>query len=182
MTPLLFGVSYFYTRRAKNASREVRRKEGEIVSLLQEVLSAITVVKAFAREDYEQQRLEEGERGKPATCLARPNSQGQTVSIGWNRRSAWNCRVLWYGGLLVLSGALTAGSLLVFIWYLGKMYKPMQDFAKMTDSFTKASVGYERIREVMETRPTVQDMPGARPRTALRRGNRIRSRGLQLHH
>jgi ABC-type multidrug transport system fused ATPase/permease subunit len=42
------------------------------------------------------------------------------------------------------------------------MYKPMQDFAKMTDGFTKASVGYERIREVMETSPAVQDRPGAR--------------------
>jgi ATP-binding cassette, subfamily B, bacterial len=57
---------------------------------------------------------------------------------------------------------LSAGSLIVFIWYLGKMYKPMQDFAKMTDAFTKASVGYERIREILETRPSVQDLPGAR--------------------
>jgi ATP-binding cassette subfamily B protein len=52
--------------------------------------------------------------------------------------------------------------LVVFIWYLGKMYKPMQDFAKMTDAFTKASVGYERVREVLETPPTVQDLPAAR--------------------
>src|SRR5258708_19625217 len=58
VTPLLFAVSYFYTRRSKKASRDVRRKEGEIVSLLQEVLSAIGVVKAFGREDYEQQKLE----------------------------------------------------------------------------------------------------------------------------
>src|SRR5579863_2777468 len=58
VAPLLFGVSYFYSRRAKGASREVRRKEGEIASLLQEVLSAIGVVKAFAREEYEEQRLE----------------------------------------------------------------------------------------------------------------------------
>ena len=45
---------YTYTRRIKKASREVRKKEGEIVSVIQEVFSSIRVVKAFSREDYEQ--------------------------------------------------------------------------------------------------------------------------------
>ena len=71
--------------------------------------------------------------------------------------------VLWFGGKLVLAGSLSAGSLLVFIWYLGKMYKPMQDFAKMTDSYSKAAVGYERIQEVFATKPQVQDLPSAQP-------------------
>jgi ABC-type multidrug transport system fused ATPase/permease subunit len=43
----------------KKASREVRKKEGEIISVIEEVLSSIRVVKAFAREDYERRRLEE---------------------------------------------------------------------------------------------------------------------------
>ncbi len=59
VAPILFLVVYHYTRRIKKASREVRKKEGEIVSVVQEVLTSIRVVKAFAREDYEQQRLEE---------------------------------------------------------------------------------------------------------------------------
>ena len=59
VAPVLFVVVYSYTRRIKKAAREVRKKEGEIVSVIQEVLSSIRVVKAFAREDYEQRRLEE---------------------------------------------------------------------------------------------------------------------------
>ena len=59
VAPMLFLVVYVYTRRIKKAAREVRKKEGEIVSIVQEVLSSIHVVKAFAREDYEQRRLEE---------------------------------------------------------------------------------------------------------------------------
>ena len=53
--------------------------------------------------------------------------------------------------------------MIVFIWYLGKMYKPMQELSKMTDSYSKAAVGYERIREVLETDNDLKDMPGARP-------------------
>jgi subfamily B ATP-binding cassette protein MsbA len=59
IAPVLFAVVYSYTRRIKKASREVRKKEGEMVSVMQEVLSSIRVVKAFAREEYEERRLEE---------------------------------------------------------------------------------------------------------------------------
>jgi len=59
VAPLLFAVVYTYTKRIKKASREVRTKEGEMVSVIAEVLNSIRVVKAFAREDYEQRRLRE---------------------------------------------------------------------------------------------------------------------------
>src|SRR6202034_121716 len=70
--------------------------------------------------------------------------------------------VLWWGARMVLAGSLSAGSLVLFIWYLGKMYKPMQDLSKMSDAYSKAAVGYERIREVLEIERDVQDLPGAR--------------------
>jgi subfamily B ATP-binding cassette protein MsbA len=69
---------------------------------------------------------------------------------------------------MVLDGSLSAGSLVVFIMYLGKMYKPMQDLSKMTDAYSKASVGYERIREVLDTDRDVKDLPGAWPAGRLR--------------
>ncbi len=63
------------------------------------------------------------------------------------------------GGRLVLAVPFSAGSLVLFIWYLGKMYKPMQDFAKITDAYSKASVGYERIRELIDTGAELRDLP-----------------------
>src|SRR5215470_17988634 len=57
VAPPLFAVVFYYTRRIKKASREVRKKESELVSVVQEVLSSIRVVKAFSREDYEQERF-----------------------------------------------------------------------------------------------------------------------------
>ena len=163
ITPLLFVVSYLYTRRAKLASRDVRRKESEIVSLLQEVLSAMPVVKAFAREEYEEQRLEKESAESVRRALHARKLKAKLTPLVGVVVALGTAVVLWYGGSLVIARTLSAGSLVVFIWYLGRMYKPMQDFAKMTDAFTKAAVGYERIREVMETLPAVQDRLGARP-------------------
>ena len=58
VSPVLFLVVYYFTRRIKSASRAVRKKEGDLLSIVEEVLTSIRVVKAFAREDYEQQRFD----------------------------------------------------------------------------------------------------------------------------
>ncbi len=163
VAPLLFAVTYSNTRRSKKAMREVRKKESEIVSRLQEVLSSIGVIKALAREDYEQQRLEEESSESVQIALRARSLKARLSPMVGIIVAAGTALVLWFGGRLVLNGALSAGSLIVFIWYLGKMFKPMQDFAKMMDSYSKASVGYERISEVFDTEPQVVDAPDALP-------------------
>src|SRR5437879_6319280 len=157
VAPVLFAVVYSYTRRIKKASRAVRKKEGEITSVVEEVLSSIRVVKAFAREDFEVRRLEEeGLEGVELALRARSLKARLTpivdliVAVG-------TCLVLWFGAQLVLSGSLSAGGMVVFILYLGIMYKQMQELSKMTDTYSKAAVGYERIREVLETDKEVKD-------------------------
>jgi subfamily B ATP-binding cassette protein MsbA len=162
VAPPLFAVVYRYTRLIKKASREVRKKEGEIVSVIQEVLSSIRVVKAFAREEYEQRRLEEESLESIEAALKARSLKAKLVPIVDIIVAAGTALVLWFGARLVMSGALTSGSLVLFIWYLGKMYKPMQELSKMTDAWSKASVGYERIREVLETEGAVMDLPNAR--------------------
>ena len=72
------------------------------------------------------------------------------------------CLVLWYGARLALAGKLSAGVLIVFLLYLGKMYKPMRDLSKMTDTVSKAMVGYERIQEVLDIDSRVRDARDAR--------------------
>ena len=162
VAPVLFAVVYSYTRRIKKASREVRKKEGEIVSVIQEVLTSIRVVKAFAREDYEQRRLEEESLESVEMALHARSLKAKLSPLVEIIVAVGTSMVLWFGAHMVLSGDLSAGSLIVFIFYLGMMYKPMQELSKMTDAYAKAAVGYERIREVLETRRDVRDLPGAR--------------------
>jgi len=162
VSPVLFLVVYYYTRRIKRASRAVRKKESELLSLVEEVLTSIRVVKAFAREEYEQKRfesesLENVEAGLQARSVKAKLAPVVTVIV-----AIGTCLVLWYGARLALVGQLTIGTLIVFLLYLGKMYKPMRDLSKMTDTVSKAMVGYERIQEVLEIESRVQDEPGAR--------------------
>jgi subfamily B ATP-binding cassette protein MsbA len=162
VAPGLFWVVYHYTRRIKEASREVRRKEGEVVSVLEEVLSSIRVVKAFAREDYEQERFEKQSLESVERSLAARSLKAKLSPLVEVIVACGTCLVLWWGARLVVSGALTSGELLVFLLYLGKMYKPMRELSKMTDTISKADVGWERIREVLENEQRVGNLPGAK--------------------
>jgi ATP-binding cassette, subfamily B, bacterial len=162
VAPVLAVIVYRYTRQIKKASREVRQKEGEILSVVQEVLSSMRVVKAFSREDYEQHRLEEESLESVEIALRARGLKAKLPPMVDVIVAVGTCLVLWFGARMILAGSLEVGSLVLFIWYLGKMYKPMQELSKLTDAYSKAAVGYERIREVLEMNHEVTDLPGAR--------------------
>jgi subfamily B ATP-binding cassette protein MsbA len=168
IVPPLGVIVFRYTRNIKKASREVRKKEGEIVSVIQEVLSSIRLVKAFGREEYEQRRLEEESLENVEIALRARSLKARLTPIVSVIVAAGTGLVLWFGARMALAGTLSPGSLIVFIMYLGKMYKPMQDLSKMTDAYTKAAVGYERIREILDTQGEIRDLPGARPVSRLK--------------
>src|SRR2546421_12678639 len=62
-----------------------------------------------------------------------------------------------------MTGSLRSGDLPVSLLYHAKMYKPMRELSKMTDTISKASVCWERIREVLENETQVRDLPGTKP-------------------
>jgi ATP-binding cassette, subfamily B, bacterial len=168
IAPVLFLVVYVFTRRIKKASRDVRKKESELLSIVEEVFSSIRVVKAFAREDYEEHRFERQSLENVETALVARSLKMKLSPVVEIIVATGTCLMLAYGARLVIAGQLTAGALVVFLLYLGKMYKPMRDLSKMTDTVSKAGVGFERIREVLETEGGVRDLPHARRATAFK--------------
>ncbi len=163
IAPGLFLVVYYYTRRIKKASRAVRKKESELLSIVEEVLTSIRVVQAFAREDYEQQRFETESLANVEAGLEARSIKAKLSPVVEIIVAIGTCLVLGYGARLALAGQLSAGVLIIFLLYLGKMYKPMRDLSKMTDTVSKALVGYERIQEVLDIESRVRDVRGARP-------------------
>lgn len=162
VAPVLLVVVYTFTRRIKKASRAVRKKESELVSVVEEVLSSIRVVKAFAREDYELKRFESQSLENVEAALDARGVKAKLSPFVEVIVAVGTCLVLWYGARLVLAGQLSAGVLIVFLLYLGRMYKPMRELSKMTDTMSKALVGYERIQEVLEIESAVRDLPRAK--------------------
>jgi ATP-binding cassette, subfamily B, bacterial len=162
VAPVLFVEVYSLTRRIKSAARDLRKKESEIVSVVEESLSSIRVVKAFAREDYEEKRLDRESRASMEIALRARSIKARLSPVVEVIVAVGTAIVLWYGARLALAGELTAGALVVFLLYLGKLYKPMRDLSKMADVVSKAMVGAERIKEVIQAEREARDLPGAR--------------------
>src|ERR1700688_3791284 len=123
ISPILFAFVYVFTRRIKKYSRAVRKQESDLTSVVQEVFTSIRVVKAFAREDYEQERFEAYSLENVETALKARSLKAKLAPVVEVIVAVGTCLVLGYGARLVLRGSLSAGLLIVFLLYLGKMYK-----------------------------------------------------------
>ena len=75
---------------------------------------------------------------------------------------------------------MTAGALTVFLSYLNKFFKPVQDLATMTNTIAQAAVGVERIRAILDADDIIPEHPDAREPAQFRR-DRVRACGLRLH-
>ncbi|HEX4469784.1 MAG TPA: ABC transporter ATP-binding protein, partial [Gemmatimonadaceae bacterium] len=153
---------YTLTRRINRSSRDMRGREADLMSTMQEVLSSIRLVKAFGRQDHERRRFEfQSERIVESTLRTRDVKAKLApaveliVALG-------SAAVLWFGARQVLNGALTAGALVVFLLYLSKMYKPIRELSKMTDTYSRALVAFDRINNFLALEIEVRDLPGAR--------------------
>jgi subfamily B ATP-binding cassette protein MsbA len=163
IAPPLAAFVYFYSRRIKEASRAVKKKESELMSGVAEVLTSIQVVQAFGREDYEDRRFrsessENVRAGLQARSIKAKLSPMVDIFV-----AVGTCLVLGYGVVLVQRGALTTGVLIVFLMYLKKTYKPLKELSRLANTLSKTAVSFERIEEILGVDSQIADAPGARP-------------------
>ena len=162
IAPILFVVVFRFMRRIKEATREVKKRQSELASVVQESISSARIVKAFAREDFEEHRLDRQSMASVDATLRARSVKARLAPLVDLVIAAGTCLVLFFGVRFVLSGRITAGGLIVYVLYLGKMYKPIKDLSKTADTFSKASVAFERIGELLSVERQVSDRPGAR--------------------
>jgi len=162
MVPLLFAIVVRFVHRIKDAARDVKRKESELASVVQESIASARIVKAFATEDFEERRLDRQSLASVAATLRARAVKARLVPLVDLVLAAGMCLVVSFGARFVLSGRITAGALVVYVLYLGKMFKPIKDMSKTADSFSKAAVAFERIGELLSVERQIADRPGAR--------------------
>jgi len=167
VAPVLGVFVYLYSRKIKEASRSVKKKESELLSGVAEVLASIQVVQAYAREDYEDRRFGSESRQNVRAGLQARSVKAKLAPMVDIIVAIGTCMVLAYGVKLVMAGQLSTGVLIVFLMYLKKTYKPIKDLSKMANKLSKAAVSYERIQEVLGVESAIRDLPGAKSAPAL---------------
>jgi len=159
--PPLFLLMFVYKRRIKGASRRARRLEGRLAAHTGEVLGAVRVVQAFTREDFEDERFSQQSSSTLGANLEATRLQARFSPLVDVLAGIGTAVVLFVGTHRVLSGQLSLGLLLVFLSYLGSLYKPMRQLSKLTYVNAKGVASAERVSEILDAEPDVQDLPGA---------------------
>ena len=159
--PMLVFIARSYTSRVREALRKVRRHEGMLAGVTQEILGAIQVVQAFGREEHEDRRFAE-HAGESLNASLEANAVQARSGPTMNMAVAVATGLLsWYGAVCVMRGVLSPGDLLIFLAYLRGMASPARQIAKTGRVIGRAVVAFERIGEYRAERPSIIDPPHA---------------------
>ena len=174
VTPFLLLLVSRFKKAVKAASHEVRKQQANIVSVVQQDLESMRVVKAFGRQEYEQEELGEVSRAVVNAALKARRVKAMLSPIVTVTVAVCTGIVLWRGSALILAGTMTAGALTVFLSYLTKFFKPVKDLATMTNSIAQAAVGVDRVRAILDADNVIPESPEARvPESPVRGGIRF---------
>ena len=161
IVPLIVGAIYYFAHRIRTQSTSIQEQESAVLAQAQEGLSAIRMVHAFGREDFEvsqfHQRAQESLRANLQLTLTNVKSAlviSTLMVIG-------TAAMYYVGTLHVLAGTLTLGSLLVFSAYLLMLYQPLEALTYTAWAMEGATAGAKRCFEVLDREDDVRDSPGA---------------------
>jgi ATP-binding cassette subfamily B protein len=162
ISPLVFLVSRASRRRLRRQSREVKHMESLALSVVQEVLGAARVVKAFGQEEREEGRfMERSNEGMRARIRLAVLSGGFGLVVALIT-AVGMAGVLYIGVHDVQAGRLTLGNLILVIGYLGQIYAPLKTISKKMASVQSHLAGAERAFALLDEAPDVLERPHAR--------------------
>jgi ABC-type multidrug transport system fused ATPase/permease subunit len=163
VAPFMAGSSFLLGGPIRAAARAEREIQSRIHSHVQQTLTGIPVVQAFAREEREHRRFLDlasaAVRAQQRSTLA---SSIHGLGSGLIATLA-TAAIIWVGAGRVLEGHLTVGSFLVFLAYLGSLQAQMKVFTGIYSTLQGASASIDRVLEVWEADREVKDRPGAGP-------------------
>jgi ATP-binding cassette subfamily B protein len=166
--PVVFALSFFYGRRIRVNSRKQRKREGQVAAAMHEALSAMAVVQLHGASEREQERFHEINRRSLKQGVASTRLEAQMFRSVEMTLAAGLALLLSFGTIRALHGALSPGELIVFISYLRAAYRPLQRASKTVQRAAKAQAAAERVVEVLEVTPALEDAPDARPAPPLK--------------
>ncbi|MFW5884078.1 MAG: ABC transporter ATP-binding protein [bacterium] len=159
--PIMVLATVIFSRRAKVAFRDTREKVATLVGNLAENIGGMRVIQSYAQEERSQEQFEVS------------NSENRRSHVRAMRLSftflptidvlgvAATGIVLLAGGIMAMRGAVTIGVIVAFMSYVGRFFVPIREMSQLFTTLQSASAGGERVLELLDTQPIVEDRPGA---------------------
>jgi ATP-binding cassette, subfamily B, bacterial len=164
VVPFIVLTVRYFGRPMKERSREQRDSEGRITAVVEQTLNAIPAVQAFTREPHQQMRFRQ-HADQTVHAFVRATFAGMWFQLFTGLATTLGtAAVIYVGGTLALQGGLTAGTIVVFLSYLGSLYDPIDALSQTAHTVQNAAAETDRVMEILEIEPAVTDLPGASER------------------
>jgi len=160
MVPLVLMTSNFGKRVGK-MFLEVDHAVGELSSRLQENVTGVQVVRAFTREKHEVERFDTANKSLFNHQLGVVREMARVMPTSSLLVGMSTLLILWFGGNMVVDGALTLGELVAFNAYVLLLSGPAQQISWLVNAAGETSAGLQRTFEVLEMRPDIRSRPGS---------------------
>ena len=168
VTPVLLVAIARFRRAMKTATHERRRRESDVMAVVQSGLTSVRTIQALGGQPLEVAKLSGASQAAVASALRARQIKSFLSPFISVVVACCTAIVLWRGTDLVLAAAMTVGSLMVFLAYLARFFKPVQDLGKMTNAVAQTHVALERIVALLDIDMIVQERAGAMDPPAFR--------------
>ena len=155
MLPLTIMTTLFGTK-VGGLFFAVDNAVGEVSNLLQENVVGVQVVRAFAREEYETKRFEMANRQVFKSWIYVIDEWSKIMPTTNWLTSVSIILILWFGGQMVMEGALTIGEIVAFNAYILMLAEPAQQLTGLVNAGGEAAAGAQRVFEVLDIEPAIQ--------------------------
>lgn len=159
--PTIYVVSIFM-RRVRPIYVSIQQQIAVITTRLQENLTGVRVVRAFAREEDEEARMDRENRDYLAKNLSAVRISAFFFPLINFITGAGTALVIWYGGQEVILGKMSLGSLVAFNTFLIMLVAPFRMMGWILNMAQRAQTSGSRIFEILDTEPEVRDLPEAK--------------------
>src|SRR6266487_1043763 len=169
LAPALFVIVIYYTLNIKAAAKRQAKAAGQVADVATEDINALTVIKVFTREEREDMRFGGRVSESRAAGLRAGSLQAQFTPLVALLVALGTATILGVGGYVAAGnpfnagpfqlhpGAIDAGLIVLFLFYLKLLYQPIRNLSKLTNLYNVASAGAERIKEVLDQAPEVHE-------------------------
>ncbi|MFZ5815435.1 MAG: ABC transporter ATP-binding protein [Bacillota bacterium] len=161
--PVLLGVLQFFKHRLRDAFMQMRRRAADMNANLAESISGMRVTQAFTREEQNQEQFNQINEQTRQASMEAVTVWAMFIPTIEVVAAFGVTLVLFYGGLLIQGGTpgVSVGQVAAFILYLNRFFMPIRDLSQVFNVFQAAIVSAERVVEVLEQKPEIQEAPDA---------------------
>ncbi|HHU06917.1 MAG TPA: ABC transporter ATP-binding protein [Clostridiaceae bacterium] len=161
VTILMFIFTLIQRKKMQRTFMENRRRIADVNAVVMDSLSGIRTVQSYSNEEIEAEKFDQGNKRFLESKIDNYLVMGEYQSVNGFMQGMMYLAVILVGGLYVARGELLAADIILYVLYISMFLDPIKMLVNFTEQFQKGMTGFQRMVEILETEPEVQDRPDA---------------------